>query len=131
MYLLDTDTLVYLLKGNEAVKDNLKANLYTPMSTSAINLIELYFGAFKSRHVAANLAKVRTIEKELEILPIGQEMTETFGSLKADLEKQGNRLDDFDLAIASCAMAHNLTLVTNNIKHFSRIDGLKLTNWTT
>jgi len=39
-------------------------------------------------------------------------------------------LDDFDLIIASCAMAHNLTLVTNNVVHFSRIDGLRLTNWT-
>jgi tRNA(fMet)-specific endonuclease VapC len=45
------------------------------------------------------------------------------------LEKSGSRLDDFDLTIASCALAHNLTLVTNNLKHFSRIEGLKITNW--
>jgi predicted nucleic acid-binding protein len=49
--------------------------------------------------------------------------------LKASLEKSGNRLDDFDLTIASCALAHNLTLVTNNLKHFSRIEGLKIANW--
>jgi predicted nucleic acid-binding protein len=45
------------------------------------------------------------------------------------LEKSGTRLDDFDLTIASCELAHNLTLVTNNLKHFSRIEGLKITNW--
>ncbi len=50
--------------------------------------------------------------------------------LKASLKKTGMLLDDFDLIIASSAMTDNLTLVTNNTKHFSRIDGLKLTNWT-
>ena len=50
--------------------------------------------------------------------------------LKANLEKSGARLDDFDLIVASCAMAHNLMLVTNNVRHFQRIEGLKLTNWT-
>lgn len=129
MYLLDTDTLIYLLKGNKAVEEHLQSNLHTPISTSVITLMELYYGAFKSQHVATNLAKVRTIEKELDIIPLAQEITETFGSLKANLEGQGNRLDDFDLTIAACAMAHNFTLVTNNTKHFNRIDGLKLENW--
>ena len=129
MYLLDTDTLVYLLKGNSAVEKNLQANLHTPITTSVITIMELYYGAFKSQHVSTNLAKVRNIEKVLDIIPIAQEITETFGSLKANLEGQGNRLDDFDLAIAACAMAHNFTLVTNNTKHFTRIDGLKLENW--
>jgi tRNA(fMet)-specific endonuclease VapC len=49
--------------------------------------------------------------------------------LKANLEQSGTRLDDFDLILASCALAYNLTLVTNNEKHFKRIDGLKIENW--
>jgi tRNA(fMet)-specific endonuclease VapC len=49
--------------------------------------------------------------------------------LKASMEKSGMRLDDFDLIIAACALAYNLTLVTNNSKQFSRIEGLKITNW--
>jgi predicted nucleic acid-binding protein len=69
------------------------------------------------------------LEQSIENLAIGLESTEIFGLLKAQLEISGNRLDDFDLIIASCAMAHNLTLVTNNTKHFQRIDGLKLANW--
>jgi len=55
---------------------------------------------------------------------------EIFGRLKADLEGKGSPLDDFDLIIATSALSHNLTLVTNNEKHFKRIEGLKLTNWT-
>jgi predicted nucleic acid-binding protein len=92
--------------------------------------MELYYGARKSHNVAVNLAKIKVLEQSIEILSIGLESTEIFGLLKAQLEISGNRLDDFDLIIASCAMAHNLTLVTNNTKHFRRIDGLKLTNWT-
>ncbi len=130
MYLLDTDTIIYNLKGKEAVRRNLLDHLNDPMKICVITLMELYFGAYKSERVTGNLAKVRTIENTFEILLIGRESAENFGMVKAALEKSGSRLDDFDLITASCAIAHNLTLVTNNIKHFSRIEGLKLTSWT-
>jgi len=66
----------------------------------------------------------------LEIIPSGRESVELFGIYKSKLEKLGTPLDDFDLIIASCALANNMTLVTNNVRHFARIKGLKLTNWT-
>lgn len=58
-----------------------------------------------------------------------RKLAEICGMLKADLEKKGTPLDDFDLTLAASAMAHNLILVTNNLKHFKMIDGLKLANW--
>jgi predicted nucleic acid-binding protein len=130
MFLLDTDTVIYNMKGNASVRENLRQHINDPISISVITLMELYYGARKSHNVAVNLAKIKVLEQSIEILSIGLESTEIFGLLKAQLEISGNRLDDFDLIIASCAMAHNLTLVTNNTKHFRRIDGLKLTNWT-
>jgi len=129
MYLLDTDTIIYSLKGDEAVKKNLRRHIEDPMKISIITLMELYYGAHKSEKVAGNLAKIKRLETEFEIIPTGRESAEIFGMLKATLEKSGTRLNDFDLIIASCAMAHNLTLVTNNVGHFKRIDGLKITNW--
>lgn len=129
MYLLDTDTIIYNLKGNERVRQALRVRLQDPLNISVITLMELYYGAFKSQQVDANLAKVKTIEQSLEILPNGQESAEVFARLKAELETKGTRLDDFDLLIASCAMTHNLILVTNNLKHFQRIPGLRLENW--
>jgi tRNA(fMet)-specific endonuclease VapC len=54
-----------------------------------------------------------------------------FGGLKAQLESEGNRLVDFDLAIAACALSYSLTLVTNNEAHFGRTRGLRLENWAT
>jgi tRNA(fMet)-specific endonuclease VapC len=91
--------------------------------------MELYFGAYKSKKITGNLSKIRAIENAFEIISVNSECAEIFGMLKASLKKSGTLLDDFDLIIASCAMTNNLTLVTNNTKHFSRIDGLKLTNW--
>jgi tRNA(fMet)-specific endonuclease VapC len=48
---------------------------------------------------------------------------------KAELERHGTPLDDFDLVLGCCALAHNLTLITNNVKHFKRIESLKILNW--
>ena len=129
MYLLDTDTIIYSLKGNTNIQENLLHHVNDLLQISIITLMELYYGVYKSQHVDANLAKIKTLEQSFEILPTGQETAEIFGRLKARLELDGNRLDDFDLIIASTAMTHNLFLVTNNEKHFKRIEGLKLENW--
>ncbi|MFO7970449.1 MAG: type II toxin-antitoxin system VapC family toxin [Desulfobacterales bacterium] len=130
MYLLDTDTIIFSLKGNTSVKKNLLFHINDPIKTSVITLMELYYGAYKSQKVTGNLAKIKTLEQSIEIITPGLESAEVFGMLKSQLEKTGSRLDDFDLIIAACALAHNLTLVTNNEKHFQRIEGLKLANWT-
>ena len=130
MYILDTDTIIYSLKGHAAVRANLRAHLNDPLKICTVTLMELYYGAYKYREAASSLAKIRTLERSLDILPVGAECVETFGLLKANLEKAGSPLDDFDLIIASCALAHNLVLVTNNAKHFKRIAGLAQTNWT-
>ena len=54
---------------------------------------------------------------------------EIFGEIKSDLEKKDNRIEDMDILIAATALSYNLTLVTNNIKHFSNIDDLHIENW--
>lgn len=129
MYLLDTDTVIYILKGHPIVEQKLRENAHETMKVSVITLMELYYGAFKSEKVTSNLAKVKTIENALEILPVGQEITEIFGMEKARLESYGKPLDDFDLVLGCSALAYNLTLVTNNLKHFKRIESLKIVNW--
>ena len=68
------------------------------------------------------------IEK-IKFLPFNDSTYAIFGETKARLEKQGNRLDDFDLIIASTALAYNLILVTNNTMHYERIHELKKENW--
>ena len=73
MFLLDTDTIIYNIKGNEAVKKNLRQHIDAAMKISVITLMELYYGAYKSDKLSSNLAKVRTIENTFEIIPNGSE----------------------------------------------------------
>jgi tRNA(fMet)-specific endonuclease VapC len=129
MYLLDTNTVIYILKGDPVAEENLRKHIHDPINIGAITLMELYYGAYKSQKVTSNLAKIRNLENVMEIIPVGEEIAEIFGREKVRLEKEGTPLDDFDLVIGCCALAHNLTLVTNNEKHFKRIEGLQVTNW--
>jgi predicted nucleic acid-binding protein len=129
MYLLDTDIVIYSLKGHPAVKKNLERNLHAALKISIVTLMELYYGAYKSQKVTSNIGKIKSIEEAFEIIPIGRESADVFAMLKANLEKAGTPLDDFDLILAACALANDLVLVTNNVKHFERIEGLRLTNW--
>jgi tRNA(fMet)-specific endonuclease VapC len=129
MFLLDTDMVIFSFKGHPTVRENIARHRHDPLKISIITLMELYYGAFKSRQAAGNLAKVKILEHNIDIISVGIETAELFGMVKAKLENRGKRLDDFDLVIAACALAHNLTLVTNNTDHFSRITDLKLVNW--
>lgn len=129
MYLLDTDTIVYSLKGEGYVHEHLRRHRTDLLHLSVITLMELYFGAYRSKKVDANLAKIRTLEDSFSILQVGSEIASVFGSLKASSYSKGQPLDDFDLAIAATALAHNLCVVTNNEKHFRKIPGLKFENW--
>jgi len=129
MYLLDTDTVIYILKADPVAVANLRKHTHDPIKIGTVTLMELYYGAYKSQKVTSNLAKIRTLENAMEIIPIGEEVAEIFGREKVRLEKEGTPLDDFDLVVGCCALAHNLTLITNNVRHFKRIEGLKIISW--
>jgi len=98
MYLLDTDTLIYILKGNPIVERNLRGHYHDPIKISGITLMELYYGAYKSQKTISNLAKIKTLENTLEIIPLGREIVEIFGIQKANLEKAGNPYYDTALS---------------------------------
>lgn len=128
-FLIDTDIVIYSLKNNATVVENFRKFINLPKSLSVITYGELVFGARKSRNVEKNLATVRRIKELFPIIDISPAIVETFGELKAVLQTRGSPLDDMDLLIASTAMTHGLILVTNNEKHFSRVAGLELVNW--
>ena len=129
IYLIDTDIVIYSLKGNPAVKANFQKYENSPKSISVITYGELYFGAKKSRDHIKNLAVVRRIAELFPIVDISRSVMETFGELKADLQKKGDTISDMDLLIASTAITMSYSLVTNNEKHFSKVRGLKIVNW--
>ena len=97
--------------------------------TSAMCIGELYYGAVKSQKQAERKAEVDRLRRALTSIPLQGAMLERFGRLKATLETQGERLADADLLIAATALESNLTLVTGNLKHFRRMQGLKVESW--
>ena len=130
MYLIDTDILIYSLKGQSEVMGHLQRTATAPKALSVISYGELLYGARKSARPDENLARVRRLGEVLPVIDVSPAVMEAFGSLKARLEQDGRRLDDFGLVIAATAITIGYRLVTNNERHFARIDGLHLENWT-
>lgn len=128
-YLLDTDICVYLLNGEERLKRKVgEVGIYS-ISICNATLGELFFGAFCSKKVTANLRRIHVFADSLTIHSDSLESSEIFGRTKADLKKSGQLIEDFDLLIASIAQVNDCILVTNNRSHFNRIEGLVIQNW--
>ena len=128
-FLLDTNICVYWLKGDKNIEGKAISVGIDNMWISFVNLSELFYGAYKSEKQNENLSAIQTMMEKVVIIDSSEEICERFGKLKAQLEREGNIIDDADLFIAACALVNEVTLVTNNEKHFSRIKGLKLENW--
>jgi predicted nucleic acid-binding protein len=128
-YLLDTNICVYWLKGNVKLEQKILSVGIDNVALSFINISELYYGAYKSQRTQSNLNLIRQLTRQLNVVESDEAISEVFGQLKAELEVAGTIIDDADLFIAACAKVHGLILVTNNVKHFKRVKGLKLENW--
>ena len=101
MYLLDTDTVVFFLRGHPGVIRSVEVHASDPKAISAITHGELLYGALKSDRSAENLAKVHRIAEIFPLIEVSRAVMETFASIKVDLEKKGRRIDDFDLILGS------------------------------
>lgn len=124
-YLLDTDVIIDHLRR----KNPLQEEVLDGGAMSIISLGELIYGAYKSVYPQKSLVTLREGLQilDLQLIDISEPIIAEFGRMKADLEKKGKRLDDFDLLIAATALENNLMLVSRNTDHFKRIKGLKLT----
>ncbi|MCP4156728.1 MAG: type II toxin-antitoxin system VapC family toxin, partial [bacterium] len=123
-YLIDTDILIYFLKNNERVAKKMSKISSDDIVTSIINYTELLFGAYNSLRSESNLKKFKAFLKNINVLDFDKEAAEIFARQKTKLKKDGNIIADMDLMIASICLANNVTLVTNNLKHFNRIEAL-------
>jgi len=128
-YLLDTNICIYLINGNETLKKKIKEIGVFSLSISNATLAELYFGAYNSQKVDANLQRINEFKKNLIVYSDNNASAKAFGRFKSKLRSEGNIIEDFDILIASVAFVNNCTLVTNNPNHFERIDELNVENW--
>ena len=128
-YLIDTDIIIYSLKGDPLVHSWMEKNQNIPKSISVITFGELLYGARKSKYPEKNIATTNRIAELFPIIEVNKGIIEVFGMIKAKLEQEGTRIADMDLLIAATAIYMDLTLVTNNKSHFGRINDLTLENW--
>ena len=125
-YLIDSDWIIDHLNGVETVTKRLEKYAASGLCTSIISLAELYEGVYGSRNFEDSLDALETFLDGITVLSVDHDTCKIFGRERNKLRKQGNIIGDFDLVIASICLKHNLTLLTNNKKHFERIDSLRI-----
>lgn len=128
-YLLDTNILIALFTDKYGVQRQVYEHGLENCFVSELSLGELYVGAFKYNTTKA-LGQIDFVKSNFATLPFAG-AAEEFGRIRAALELGGNRLEDMDILLAAIAVSRNLTLVTHNVRHFSRIPGLQVEDWFT
>lgn len=127
--MLDTNICIYLINGNQALTEKIKKIGLYSIGISNTTLAELYFGAYFSENIEFNITNIAEFKKHLTVYPDSADSAKAFGGIKANLRRNGQMIEDFDILIASIALANDCVLVTNNIRHFERIDNLTIENW--
>jgi len=128
--MLDTNICIYIIKNKPPiVREKFKKFRVGELCISTITVSELMYGAFKSKFVEKNLKAINDFLIPFDIVEYDYMASIEYGKIRANLEKKGRVIGNMDMQIAGHALALNLTLVTNNIKEFKRVDGLILENW--
>jgi tRNA(fMet)-specific endonuclease VapC len=129
-YILDTNICIYIIKRKpEIVLNRLKQISFGSIGISVITLSELTYGANKSAFPEKNLNALKQFLIPFELFEFDYNCAIQYGKIRSDLEKAGTPIGALDLLIAAHAKSLNHTLVTNNEKEFSRVEGLKIENW--
>ncbi len=128
MYLLDTNICIALIKANPTVMPIFMAKAvqcYVP----TLVLGELYKGVYCSQRVEKNLANLNDFLSLVAIIEFDRSAALEFGLIQGELRSKGQPTGEIDALIAAVARSRLDTVVTDNIRHFKNIEGLKLENW--
>ena len=128
-FVIDSDILIYFLKGQPEVVDKISSCPIDTLFTTRINYTELLYGAYNSARIEEKLAKITGFLSAISVLEFNEKASQIFAQDKAILKRQGIIIADMNLLISSITKAHKFTLITNNHKHFERIDNLRIHRW--
>jgi tRNA(fMet)-specific endonuclease VapC len=132
MYLFDTDSISQIIRQQPNLSFIKRLASISPddQFTTTITVGEMVYGAYKSSRPSYFLEKLdRLVWPNINILSFDEAAAKTYGKVKAEMEKKGTVLSEPDMRISAIALHHNLTVVTGNTRHFSRVPGLKVENW--
>ena len=130
-YFLDTNTIIYAIKGTYPSMMNHFKNV--PMESIVIpNIVvaEIEFGAQKSSNYQKTIEKYSEFIDHFDKISFSENASKIYGKIRSDLEKSGTPIGPNDLIIASIVLSENGILVTHNTNEFSRIENLKIEDWT-
>ena len=128
MWQLDTNIVIAYLNGNRIIAEKIKATL-PDIAMSSIVLGELLYGAKASQRRTDNLERLWEFAQLVEIVDFDQQCAEAYSDIRLELRRKGRPTGEVDALIAAMAIAYDATLVTDNIKHFTHIEGLTVENW--
>jgi tRNA(fMet)-specific endonuclease VapC len=126
--MLDTDTVSFALRGQGRVAEKIVSHRPSELCVSAITLAELRFGADRRKSRKLH-ALIDAFIGNVAVMAFDESCTVEFGLIASELAERGSPIGEFDGLIAAHAISLELTLVTNNVKHFNRIRGLTVENW--
>lgn len=128
--MLDTNICVYAIKHKpEQVFRRLQEHAPSEVCISSVTYAELVHGVEKSQSIEKNRVALALLLANIEIMDFDSLAAESYGRIRADLEKLGTPIGPLDMMIAGHARSLDYTIVTNNTKEFVRVQGLKLENW--
>jgi len=127
-YMLDTDTVSLLMRKNPSVINNLVKHEDDEICISAISYAEVCFGLEKKGSERL-FYEAKAIMGKLSIIDFNDSQSERYGKIRLKLEKSGMPLGDMDMLIAAAALSAGAILVSHNVKHFSRIEGIRVEDW--
>ena len=129
-YMLDTNICIYSIKHKpEQVFRRLQEHDPSEICISSVTYAELVYGVEKSKAIEKNRLALTLLLANIEILNFDAAAAESYGKIRADLERQGTPIGSLDMMIAGHARSLGYTVVTNNTREFSRVQELKLENW--
>ena len=128
-YMLDTNIVIYVIKRRPIELLEIFNRYAGQMCISSITLAELQHGVEKSSRPEHNQKQVDDFTTRLDVLPYGSKASLHYGEIRANLEKKGIIIGVNDLHIAGHARSEGFILVTNNMREFERVEGLRLINW--
>lgn len=129
IYLLDTNICIYVINHKpQHVFERFKQYQLGQLAISSITASELAFGVEKSGSERNKQALAKFLAP-LDILPYDEKAVQYYAKLRHQLQSKGQTIGSLDMLIAAHTLSLDVTLVTNNMKEFERIDGLKLENW--
>jgi tRNA(fMet)-specific endonuclease VapC len=129
MYILDTNTLIYYFKGQGQVAQNIANVSPQEIGISTIVLFELQVGIAKSTSPAKRTQQLQQFLSRVNVVPFDRDCAVAAATIRAQLEQQGTPIGPIDVLIAGTALAFQATLVTHNVKEFSRVSGLAIADW--